>query len=446
MSHEPETSAASSRTSAPSRRTILTGAAWSVPVIAAASIAPMASASGVTALAFDKASYSGTACGTITGAYVTVTVGGVPTAGQSVTVTLSGGYTFSGGAATYTGASDGSGKVSLPSINVPAVGGSQTLSAVALGATSSSASVIAPVPASSAARYYDSFALRNQTPGQPLRQSFSDVAAGATAVGYLAFLAPNGELRQNGGLVANGVTSATAHRYDDATGAWHNTATYVDASGAHYYDANGPVRLTFSDVPAGSQAIGYLAFLSSTGDLRQNGTLVATGVTSATAHRYDDTTWHNTATYVDASGGHYFDANGPVRLSYNNVPAGSKAVGYLAFITPSGDLVLNGTVVDSGVLSATAQRYDDATWHNTTTYVTASGGHYYDANGSVRRSFTVPSGSKAVGHLAFLAPNGDLSVNGTSVDTGVLTASAQHYDDSTTTTHNTVTYTTAPAC
>ncbi|MCT2087352.1 hypothetical protein M3D75_14610, partial [Microbacterium enclense] len=130
MSRDPETSStSSSRTSAPSRRTILTGAAWSVPVIAAASIAPIASASGVTALAFDKATYNGTACGTITGAYVTVTVGGVPTAGQSVTVTLSGGYTFSGGSTTTTQVTGTDGRANLPAINVPAVGGSATFSA-----------------------------------------------------------------------------------------------------------------------------------------------------------------------------------------------------------------------------------------------------------------------------------------------------------------------------
>ncbi len=145
MSRDPETSAASSpRISTPSRRTILTGAAWSVPVIAAASVAPIAAAaSNDPVLAFNQTTYNGTACGTITGAYVTVTVGGVPTAGQSVTVTLSGGYTFSGGSTTHTGVSDGSGKVALPAISVAAVGGSGTLSGIS-GTSTASATATAP--------------------------------------------------------------------------------------------------------------------------------------------------------------------------------------------------------------------------------------------------------------------------------------------------------------
>ncbi|MFZ8299907.1 hypothetical protein ACO1LN_14180, partial [Staphylococcus aureus] len=60
-----------------------------MPAIAAASIAPVAAAaSNVPVLAFDKTTYTGTACSTITGTYLTATVGGVPTAGISVTVAL----------------------------------------------------------------------------------------------------------------------------------------------------------------------------------------------------------------------------------------------------------------------------------------------------------------------------------------------------------------------
>ena len=132
MSRDPETSAASSpRISTPSRRTILTGAAWSVPVIAAASVAPIAAAaSNDPVLAFNQTTYNGTACGTITGAYVTVTMGGVAKAGESVTTTLSGGYTFVGGATTNTQVSGTDGRVNLPAITVPAIGGAGSLHAI----------------------------------------------------------------------------------------------------------------------------------------------------------------------------------------------------------------------------------------------------------------------------------------------------------------------------
>ncbi|MDF2920103.1 MAG: hypothetical protein K0S70_4321, partial [Microbacterium sp.] len=127
----------------PTRRTVLAGAAWSVPVIAAASIAPVASASGTTTLTFDKSTYNGTACGTITGAYVTVTVNGVATAGKSVTTTLSNGYKFSDGTTTNTQVSGSNGRVSLPAINVPAVGGSGAVYAVC-GQGTTTATVSAP--------------------------------------------------------------------------------------------------------------------------------------------------------------------------------------------------------------------------------------------------------------------------------------------------------------
>ncbi|MDF2048267.1 hypothetical protein P2P98_19045, partial [Microbacterium sp. Kw_RZR3] len=111
------------------RRTVLTGAAWTIPVIAAATIAPTASASGTLQLAFDKSTYNGTACSTIAGAYVTATTNGVPASGKSITVSLSNNYTFSGGSTTATGYSGTNGRYALPDINVPAAGGNGTSSA-----------------------------------------------------------------------------------------------------------------------------------------------------------------------------------------------------------------------------------------------------------------------------------------------------------------------------
>ncbi|KTR98626.1 hypothetical protein, partial [Microbacterium testaceum] len=130
----------------PTRRTVLTGAAWTLPVIAAATITPMAAASNAPVLAFDKSTYNGTACGTITGAYVTVTVNNVATAGKSVTTTLSNGYKFSDGTTTNTQVSGSNGRVNLPAINVPATGGNGTAAATASGAATSTAATSAAPP------------------------------------------------------------------------------------------------------------------------------------------------------------------------------------------------------------------------------------------------------------------------------------------------------------
>ncbi|MDQ1074643.1 MULTISPECIES: hypothetical protein [Microbacterium] len=125
------------------RRTVLTGAAWTIPVIAAATIAPAASASGTLQLAFDKSTYNGTACSTITGAYVTATTNGVPTTGASITVSLSNNYTFSGGSTTATGYSDTNGRYTLPDINVAAAGGTAAVTATS-GSSTGTATLSAP--------------------------------------------------------------------------------------------------------------------------------------------------------------------------------------------------------------------------------------------------------------------------------------------------------------
>lgn len=61
MTTSPEPSALVSST--PSRRTVLAGAAWTLPAVAAATVAPVASAS-TTTLTFDRALYIGTAAPT----------------------------------------------------------------------------------------------------------------------------------------------------------------------------------------------------------------------------------------------------------------------------------------------------------------------------------------------------------------------------------------------
>jgi hypothetical protein len=74
--------------SSPRRRTILQGAAWSVPVLAAAVAAPTASASGNSSLVFTQGFGSFTACGVVPGGVLLLTSGGSPVANATVNVTL----------------------------------------------------------------------------------------------------------------------------------------------------------------------------------------------------------------------------------------------------------------------------------------------------------------------------------------------------------------------
>ncbi|KZE35050.1 hypothetical protein AVW09_16880, partial [Microbacterium sp. T32] len=124
-----------SRASAPDddgipRRTLIAGAAWSIPVIAIATATPAQAVSNALSLAFSKNAYTGVTCSYIGGASVLATVNGTAAAGKPVTVTLGNGYRFSDGSVTNTQLSGTDGRVALPSINVPLYGGTGTFSAV----------------------------------------------------------------------------------------------------------------------------------------------------------------------------------------------------------------------------------------------------------------------------------------------------------------------------
>ncbi|QWL27411.1 hypothetical protein E2R33_01365 [Rathayibacter toxicus] len=112
------------------RRTLVKGMSWTVPIAATALATPAFAASPQPTLKFTQDSYSGTACGTISGAQVKRTVDGTtPDSGKTVNVTLSDGYTFANGSTTYSGTTDANGLITLPDIKVPAKGGNSSFSA-----------------------------------------------------------------------------------------------------------------------------------------------------------------------------------------------------------------------------------------------------------------------------------------------------------------------------
>ncbi|WP_146076754.1 hypothetical protein [Rathayibacter tritici] len=130
------------------RRTIVKGAAWTVPVVAVSMATPAAAASKTPTLKFTQGSYTGTACKTITGVQVKRTTDGTTAdPGKTVTVTLKDGYTFADGTTTYTGTTDADGLVTLPDIKVPSKGGNSNFSA-----TSNTLSASAPVSSTATAK------------------------------------------------------------------------------------------------------------------------------------------------------------------------------------------------------------------------------------------------------------------------------------------------------
>lgn len=412
------------------RRTLIAGAAWTIPAIALASATTAHAASGTLSLSFNSVSYTGTLCSPIAGAAVTASVDNVPAPGRTVTATLSSGYSFANGATTYSGVTGSDGKLTLPDIKVVSGGNTGTLTATS-GATVSNVSVSSPAGSTTQTAHY-----RRAFNGTFSSTGNADwtVPTGSTVVGPWTTLSPTGELSANGQVRATGVTSAHAEWDRD----YGLPTTWIDGSGAHYRRYNtSDSSVGAQDWPAapGSTVVGPWTVLSPGGALSQGGQTIATGVTSA--HSEIDRDYGLSVTWIDGSGAHY-------RRYYNGsldtatgigdwtVPQGSVVVGPWTVLSPAGDLTGGGQSLLTGVTSAADEW--DRDYALPLTWVDASGGHYRKyANGQLDSvgagNWSTPAGSKVVGPWTLLTPSGDLTSGGGSIATGVTSAHAEWGDD-----------------
>ncbi|MDQ1075300.1 MULTISPECIES: hypothetical protein [Microbacterium] len=408
------------------RRSVLAGAAWTIPAIAAATLAPMASASTTTTLTFDQTSYSGTVCTDIVGASVTVTVDGVAGPGKSVTATTSTGYHFANGSSTFTGVSDAAGRVTLPRIRVQAGGTTGTLTATAPDAT---AAATLTSPTSTATQGLHRRTWIDTGAASSSGSTDATVPTGSRAVGTLVTLDPSGVLRRGTSTIASGVTSAFAELEKSN----YLSVTWVDASGLHrrmWTDVGAayPAASVDVTVPAYSVVVGTLITIDSGGTLRKDVTTIATGVSSAFAEL--DKNNALTLTWTDATGMHrrLWTGTGPSPASNvdASVPAGSIAVGTLLTLGPDAVLRRVTTSVATGVTSVFAEL--DSGNYTSVTWVDGTGMHrrmWTDTGsafpaGSVDAA--VPADSTAVGTLLTLDASGTLRKGTNTVATGVPSA------------------------
>ncbi|ODA90193.1 hypothetical protein ATY41_10910 [Leifsonia xyli subsp. xyli] len=84
------------------RRGIVRAAAWATPAIVASTALPAVASSTRHALAFGNSAHTASACGRLQNVTVHVTTNGAAASNVSVTVTLPSGFTFRGGAASFT--------------------------------------------------------------------------------------------------------------------------------------------------------------------------------------------------------------------------------------------------------------------------------------------------------------------------------------------------------
>lgn len=370
-----------------SRRTIVQGAAWSVPVIAAAIATPLAAASaGIPTLAFVNGPYTASACGTLGDVVLQATSDGTTpvTPGTLVTVTLPAGLTWSdGSSAPRVLPANGSGQVILTGLTASALGGAPTISASFPGADAS-----APVTVTAAS----SLAVAWDTNGSTA--NFPTVPANAIPVGASFYLAPNGNLYNGNTLVDTNVSSATGY-FDGAY-----TINYVKNGGSFAWNSNGSTA-SYPNVPVDAVAVGASFFLAPNGDLYNGNTLVGQNVNSAIGY-FNSGAY--TVNYVTDDGGFAWNTNAST-ATYPNVPADAVAVGAEYFLTPSGDLYLQNSIVAQNVNSASGYFTNGAYAVN---YVTDSGATAWNTNGSTASYPNVPIDAVAIGAEYFLAPNGDL--------------------------------------
>jgi hypothetical protein len=130
------------------RRTLVKGAAWSVPVIAVAVATPLAAASEARQLSFTNGPYQINACADLAPMRIVVSSGGVPVgAGEPVQVTLPSGLTWSdgsSGARAYTTGADGS--VTTDAVSATPGGGTFAVTAVSGAATNSAPVNVTALP------------------------------------------------------------------------------------------------------------------------------------------------------------------------------------------------------------------------------------------------------------------------------------------------------------
>ena len=378
----------------------------------------MASASGVTALAFDKTTYNGTACGTIIGAYVTVTVDGVAAAAQSVTTTLSGGYTFAGGATTNTQVSGPDGRASLPAINVPASGGTAAISAI--GPSNSTATASATGTGRLTAKGW----IRKSGSSVLTGSTWSSIPATSKNLGGWGVFIDGTNLWYQGTLITSNAVDAVGGSSNG-----YDYVTYMEGGKAKGWirQSGGSVLTgsTWSSIPSTAKNLGgWGHFLDGTNLWYQN-TLIATNVSDAVAgasNGYDHVTYKVGGVakgWIRQSGGSVLTGS-----TWSSIPSTAKNLGGWGHFLDGTTLWYQNSIIATNVTDAVAgagNGYDLATYK----VGGVAKGWIRQSGGSVLTGSTwssIPSTAKNVGGWGFFLDGTNLWYQNTLIASGVTDA------------------------
>ena len=254
------------------RRTLVAGAAWTIPVVAVAVATPAAAASLQPTLEFVNGPYSITTCATLGPIVLHTTADGTAPApfGTVVTVTLPTGLTFSDGSTTKPFTTDASGDITITGIIATDSATTGTITAL-MGTVSASATITVTRTG----------VVNRALDGTPWFDGGA-IPADAVAIGGDYFLTPGGDLYfSDGTLIDTGVSSADGQFTLDSNRAQHQIAWYNKGGivnrafdGAPWHDGGA--------IPTDAVSVGGEYFLTPGGDLYfSDGTLIDTGVSSA---------------------------------------------------------------------------------------------------------------------------------------------------------------------
>lgn len=393
------------------RRTVLAGAAWSVPAIALTTGSPAFAASGALSLAFSRPAYKGATCSVIQGVRIDASESGTTKAGVSVTASLSDGYVFANGGTTFTDVTGSNGSITLPDISVPASGGTSTVSATASGANSTSSSLGSVEPSTPVY-------VKNGT-----RQSSSGIPSGSKPVGGSLYVSPSGDLLDaaDGGRVLSRDV-AVCGEIASTSGAW--SIPVLKADGSCVWVFNGNERGTVN-VPNGSSPSAGSSFITSDGrEIRgDDGTVRLTGVKSHGTYFGGS---QSTMAFALQDGSFVYLESNTVKTAVG-IPAGSAPACGRFFLSPAGVLIdgADGSTVASNIASYGVLSIDNSSWLLTARKKT--GAAVVVRPGSEVFAAGVPNGSIPIGAGVFLASDGRLidGLNaGAVLATGVSTPGA----------------------
>ncbi|MWV74264.1 hypothetical protein C5E02_03185 [Rathayibacter rathayi] len=329
------------------RRTLVQGAAWTIPVVGVTMATPAAAASSTPTLSFTNGPYAVDACGVLKDVVLKATTDGTTpvAAGTTISVTLPDQLKWSDGTTgTKSFPADANGQVTLSRITSSKNFSETVTVAAKRGSTSASAPV--KVQKGTGAVAY-------QSDGTSAGTAYKDVPADSVSIGDITWLAPNGDLYKGNKVLVSNVKNAV-HQFIKDNDVRIN---YMTKDGKAFQSDGTSAGTEYKKVPADSVSIGDITWLAPNGDLYKGDKVLVSNVKNA-VHQFikDNDVRIN---YMTKDGKAFQSDGTSAGTEYKKVPADSVSIGDITWLAPNGDLYKGDKVLVSNVKNAVHQFIKD---------------------------------------------------------------------------------------